>query len=233
MKFFFKFVLITFVFLAYLGLFPYLSSFFGFNKPRDLGIRYKESDMYSYNQKANFSIESAKDVSSSLGIEFAGSTEIKEIFTEEEVSARINYSPWKYMPVKNVQVNFPADGVIEFSANLLTNRLPSFLSAIGFSDMSRNDIERGLGYLKYTGEPPIYVKARASVSKNKVDVNLVSVQLGRLSIPFYLYDANKVVENFVEKVFSLVPGFYAESVRFSPSGMSFEGRAPTKGIVAE
>lgn len=226
-------VLIPVLVLAYLGFVPYLSSLFGFSRPKDLGVRYKVSDMDSYNQKANFTVEKSKNVNSALGVDFSGEVELKQVFTKEEVSAKINYAPWKYMPIKNVQVNFPEDGVIEFSANLLTSKLTSFLSAVGFSGVSQSDIEKGLGYLKYVGEPPIYAKARTSVANNQVDVNLISVQVGKFSVPFESYEGNKIVETVAEKIFSLVPGFYAESVKFSPSGMSFEGRAPAKGIVAE
>ena len=134
--------------LVYLGFVPYLSSLFGFNNPRDLGVRYEMSEMNSYNQKANFTVEKSSSVSSPLGVDFSGEAEIEQVFTKEEVSAKINYAPWKYMPIKNVQVNFPEDGVVEFSANLLTSKLPSFLSAVGFSYVSQSDIEKGLGYIK-------------------------------------------------------------------------------------
>ena len=226
-------VLIPVLVLAYLGFVPYLSSLFGFSRPKDLGVRYKVSDMDSYNQKANFTVEKSKNVNSALGVDFSGEAELNQVFTKEEVSARINYAPWKYMPIKNVQVNFPEDGVVEFSANLLTGRIPPFLSAIGFSGVSQSDIEKGLGYLKYIGEPPVYAKARASVSSNRVEVSLISVQVGKFSVPLESYDGNKIVKTVAEKIFSLVPGFYAESVNFSPSGMSFKGWAPAKGMVAE
>jgi len=226
-------ILVPILFLTYLGFIPYLSSLFGFNKPKDLGVRYEVSDMDSYNKKASFTVEKSNNVNSPLGVDFSGEAELNQVFTKEEVSARINYAPWKYIPIKNVQVNFPEDGVVEFSANLLTSRIPSFLSAIGFSGVSQSDIEKGLGYIKYVGEPPVYAKARASVSNNQVEVSLISVQVGKFSVPFESHNGNEIVKTVAEKIFSLVPGFYAESASFPPSGMSFQGRTPTKGIVSE
>lgn len=167
-----------------------------------------------------------------MGVDFSGEAEIKQTLTKEEVSARLNYAPWKYMPIKNVQVNFPEKDIVEFSANLLVERIPHFLSAVGFSGVSQDDIDKGLKYVKAVN-PPIYAKGKVSVSENKVDVNLISVEVGRIPVPFEDYDGNKIVKTVAERIFSLVPNFYAKSVVFSPDGMFFEGKVPTKGIVLE
>ncbi|BCX14600.1 MAG: hypothetical protein KatS3mg088_283 [Patescibacteria group bacterium] len=217
---------------GYFGVVPYFSSLFGSDKPRDLGVPYTKEDFDSYIKKVDYQLEKSKSVNSPLGVDFSGEVEIKQTLTKEEVSARLNYAPWKYMPIKNVQVNFPEKDTVEFSANLLVERIPEFLSAVGFSGVSQEDIDKGLKYVKAVN-PPIYAKGKVSVSENKVDVNLISVEVGRIPVPFEDYDGNKIVKTVAERIFSLVPNFYAKSVVFSPEGMFFEGKAPTKGAVLE
>ncbi len=190
-------------------------------------------DFNSHIRKASYEIEKSSEVVSPLGVDFSGQIELNEIFTKEEISARLNYAPWKYMPIKNIQVNFPADDEVEFSANLIVEKLPMFLGAVGFDKISKEDINKGLSYLKYASAPPVYARAKVKVENNNVEVSLVSAQVGRFSVPFEDYDGNFIVESVAEKIFSLVPGFYAKSVSFSPSGMHFEGIAPTKGVVLE
>lgn len=216
---------------GYFGVVPYTSSFFGSDKPKNLGVVYSKSDYESQIKKAGYESVVSYNVSSPLGVDFSGKVEVKNTFTREEISARINYSPWKYMPITNVQVNFPEDGVVEFSANLLVDKLPSFLEAVGFSEVKKEDIDKALSYVRFIHNPPIYAKAKVSVSENRANIHLLSAQVGRLDVPLENYDPDSILKSSVEKIFSLVPGFYAKSVSFSPSGLYFEGTSPSKGVI--
>lgn len=233
----FLFVLLLFIILipvtvgGYYGFVPGVSTLFGSNKPKDLGVSYTESEFNTYNQKAGFTLdENTSGKLNEEGFVFSGQTEVKDNFTKEEVSARINYSPWIYMPISNVQVNFPSDNTVEFSANLLVERLPGFIKAVGLQ-VSNEDVNDGLKYLKITSNPTIYAKAQVEVKENIPSINLDSLQVGKFDIPFENYDADSILENATRTIFASVPGFYAKSVKFIPSGMVFEGTLPTNAVV--
>ncbi len=216
---------------GYYGFVPGVSAIFGSDKPKDLGVSYTESEFNTYNRKANFTLN--EDTSGKLneeGVVFSGQTEVKDNFTKEEVSARVNYSSWVYMPINNVQINFPSDNTIEFSANLLVDRLAGFINAVGLQ-VSNEDIDEGLKYLKITSNPTIYARAKVEVNDNIPSIHLDNLQVGRFNIPFENYDADSILESATRTIFASVPGFYAKSVSITPNGMMFEGTLPTNAVV--
>lgn len=226
------FALLFFGAAVYLGFIPKVSELLHTNNPKDLGIVFSEKDFKNYNSKVKATIETQKPGSSSKSIEFSGSEELNVNLTQEEISARITYAKWKYTPVSNTQVKISSDGTMEVSANLEITRLGNFLSTVGVSGSSMEEINKWLEKIgKFSANPPIYIKAKAEVINNKSQIDLQSAQIGKIPLPIEKVDSNSILSNFVDRIFTLVPGFYARKATFKDGVMHFEGTAPTKIIV--
>jgi hypothetical protein len=223
-------ILVVVLGLAYIGFVPGLSGLMGSTKPRNLGIKYSQADYEAYNQKTNTQTTITQTASvSGETLNFSEPKEMQVTMSEAEVSARIGHSPWKYMPLTNFQIRFPGKDIVEFSANLATDRLSGFIAEAGGVDISQADIEKGLSYLKIVSKnPPVYAKAQVSVNDNKAEIVLQKLELGRMPIPFGSIDIDTSLENAVNDIMDKTPGFKAKSVRFGDGKMTFEGSAPTK-----
>jgi hypothetical protein len=237
LKIFFVFILLLIisvvVVLGYFGFVPVLSSVFGSDKPRDLGIKYTEKQYADYAEKALTKIITTKNATSpEESLTYSGSKELKQEFTQEEIAARLNYAKWKYMPVKNVQLKINSDNSIEFSATVAYDRLNGFIEREGAGQYSKADIEKGLNYIKLLGRDfPVYAKFKASVADNKLTETIETIEVGRFSIPLKQVNADSVVTSVSQSIMGKVPGFYAKSVSFTNGKMNFEGSVPEKEIV--
>ena len=119
-------ILVPVICLGMLGFVPGLSSILGTDKPRDLGIKYTQSNLSSIRSRSQVQYLTLPDSNTpSLTRQFSGKRNVTADFTSEEITATINNQPWKYFPYKNVQVKFNADGSGEISGILLVRRLIS------------------------------------------------------------------------------------------------------------
>jgi hypothetical protein len=219
---------------AYFGFVPCMSNILGTTKARDLGIKYTESNYIDYNQKAKVAIRkvSEKQGTKGKGIEYDGKTVVDQSFTQEELSARINYSTWKYIPVTGSQVKINQDGTVEFSANVVTNNLPGFIEAVGSLRFAKDEAQKTIDFLnKIAPNPAVYAKFSASVEKNNPTIHVESLQVGRLSVPISTVGGDDAIKGLVEHIFSLVPGLDVESLTFTGGKMNIKGTAPTVEIV--
>lgn len=218
------------LYLGYLGFIPFVSDIMGANKPKDLGIKYTKENFDSYVQKAQTKItltNTGADPANS--VRYSGQISLKESFSPEDISARLNYSNWKYMPVSNTQLRINSDGSMEFSANILMDRLPGFIAYAGLGKYSIDIINKGLKYVNLLKiNPPLYTKFKAGVTDNNLNLNVQTIQVGRFSLPLDKLGANDVLTQSAENVFSKTTGFYAKSVNFSDGQMRFEGSVPEK-----
>jgi hypothetical protein len=219
--------------LGYFGFIPVLSSVFGSDKPRDLGVKYTEKQYLDYTEKAATQITTTNEaVSPENSLTYSGTKDLKQGFTQEEISARLNYSKWKYMPVKNVQIKIDQDGSVEFSGIVVYDRLGGFIEREGAGQYSKADIDKGLNYIKLIGRDfPVYAKFKASINNNQLTENIQTIEVGRFSIPLKTVNADSVVVSVSQSIMGKVPGFYAKSVSFENGKMNFEGNVPEKEIV--
>ncbi|MBI3366353.1 hypothetical protein HY041_01860, partial [Candidatus Roizmanbacteria bacterium] len=127
-----------FFLLSYFGFIPYVSTILGTDKPKNLGIGYSQKEFFAYVNKAGTKIvEMTEPADAAHSIRYSGKFDLKEVFTQEEISARLNYALWKYMPVTNTQVKIHRDGTIELSGTVLMNRLDGFIARVGMGRYSR------------------------------------------------------------------------------------------------
>lgn len=219
--------------LGYFGFVPVLSSLFGSDKPKDLGVKYSKAQYADYVAKAKTEVISTREnLLPENSITYTGKTDVKQSFTQEEISSRLNYAVWKYMPVKNVQLKINVDGSVEFSAIVAYDRLNGFIERVGAGQYSKADVDKGLGYLKLMGRDfPIYAKFKASMNNNQLTENTDVIEVGRFSIPLKSLDADNVIISVSQGIMSKVPNFYAKSVNFENGKMNFDGTVPEKSVV--
>ena len=216
--------------LSYLGFIPVFSNLMGAGKPRDLGVKYTKINFDSYVNKAKTRIVLVSQGPDPVkSVKYSGQIPVNETFTQEDVSARLNYSNWRYMPVTNTQIKINSDGIVEFSANILLDRLPGFIAFTGLGKYSIADFNKGLKYIKLAKvNPPVYLKFKAGAAENKVNINLQTAQIGKFNIPLEKLDANSALTSIVENTFHKAHGFYSTLVNFSAGVMKFEGSVPEK-----
>ena len=220
--------------LGYLGAVPGLADILGANKPRDLGVEYTRAEFDTHVKKSRTQVRELPEADDpGTGIVFAGQTPLTESFTQEEMSARSNYARWAYMPVTNSQIRIQGEGGIEFSGNLQLDHLVGFISATGGEGAVEFGTELVAALARFAGRnPPIYLKATASVTDNKSDISLTKIQLGRFGIPLgNLADANEVVEAIADHLIGRVDGLDVKSVTFRDGRMFFEGSVPESVMV--
>lgn len=226
-------VVVIILALGYTGFMPGVSTLMGTNKPRDLGVNYAQSDASSFNTKAKVEITPQKQPAASDGkIIFSGLTAVDGNFTDSEISAKLTYSPWKFMPMSDVQVKLTGNGSVEVAGVLRIDRLTGFITAIGGASFSNEDVKKGLDYLKIApGNPPIYAKGTASVTNNQVSVNIQSLEVGRIPVPVDRINTSENASNLAEHIIKQVPGANLETVKFEQGKMYVKGTIPSKQIV--
>ncbi|OGK16328.1 hypothetical protein A2774_05290 [Candidatus Roizmanbacteria bacterium RIFCSPHIGHO2_01_FULL_39_12c] len=217
-------------YLGYLGFIPIISGFMGANKAKDLGVKYTKANFDSYVEKGKTKIVMvSQGTDPAKSVKYSGQTSVNDSFSQEDISARLNYSNWKYMPASNTQVRVNSDGSVEFSANVLMERLPGFVAFTGLGKYSLDDFNKGLKYINLAKvSPPVYLKFKAGAVNNKVNLNLQSARIGKFNLPLEKFDADAALTQIVENVFDKVDGFYAKTVSFSNGQMKFEGTVPEK-----
>lgn len=238
--------------LGYLGFIPGLSSLFGADKPRDLGIKYTEADRTTARAKSQIEyVALPAGTTIPGGWQTSGSREVSAEFTSAEITALMNNRPWKYYPYRNVQVKFNADGSGEISGILIKSRVPQYGASFGAPTEAIEFINRLL-----PTEPAFYVKGRASLVNNQVALFEPQVfEIGRVPMPLemilsfapglvkpaYALDIggmtselsqvqNKraLIIEFINSRLANIPGFYAKSARFAENKLIFEGTLPEK-----
>lgn len=213
---------------GYFGFVPILSQLMGADKPKDLGVVYSKKEYESFNNKVgNKIIETTENMEPAKSIEYSGKRDVNDNFSQEEISSRLNYGRWKYMPIGNVQTRINSDGTVEFSANVLMDRLPGFVAYEGMGKYTMADVTAGLDFIKMIKvNPPVYMKFNASITDNILQGSIQSLQVGKFNVPLEKLGINEVAHSVFKSIISKVPSFYAKSVTFSNGSMHYQGTIP-------
>lgn len=240
---------------GYFGLVPGVSSLFGTNKPRDLGIRYTEADLASGRGKSQIIYETLPEgTAPEKSWQTVGQRKIDTTFSSAEITAVMNNKVGRYSPYKNVQLKFNADGSGEISGSLVKSRLPLYGSTFGAPS------EAVSFAMKFLPENPVfYLKGKATLEGNKVGVfEPQRFEIGRVPLPLDLILAfgplnlvketyalditgltselskidNKraLIIDFINSRLSAIPGFYAESAGFAEDQLIYKGTLPEKEL---
>jgi len=243
------FIILAIIFvLAYFGYVPGLSSLLGADKPRDLGITYTEADHTSARAKSQVVYEELPaNTPVESSIVRSGSRPITASWTSSEMTSLMNNRPWKYWPIKNVQLKINNDGTAELSGVVVREKLKSYAVAIG---VPKNVADIGISLLPSSAV--FYVKAKTSLTGNKVsDFDIQSVSLGKMPIPTgILLSSVKIINhtyaetltgelskysgkraaivNFINSRLSQITGFFAKRAYFSDGKLNFDGTLSEK-----
>lgn len=218
---------------GYFGFIPGLSTVMGANKPKDLGVKYTKADYDAFSNKTNGDIVPiTTPVDAAHSISYEGKIDVNKDFSQQEISARLNYGQWKYMPVTNTQLRINPDGTVEFSANIMISRLSGFIAREGAGQWTMADVTKGLDFIKMVKiDLPVYMKFQAAVTNNNLSGAIESIQVGRFNVPLATVKADETANAIFQAIISKVPNFYAKSVTFSNGQMHYKGTIPAKMMV--
>lgn len=213
--------------LGYFGLIPGISRIFGSDKPRDLGVTFTQEDFNSGRAKTGKNhITLSSDLPPKESLKYSGSRALNTSFTYQELTALVYNRPWKYYPVKDVKIKISDDGVVESSGILIVDRIIPCLQAFGVESQEAENIINRLNFLK--GNPAFYVKGKGSITNNIVDIDLISLEIGRISIPLNLIGENeRKIDSFLEERLKTVTGLSIKSLTLKNGKLFFNGTFPT------
>jgi len=207
---------------GYFGLVPGVSTLFGSNKARDLGVTTSAQVFTTASDK----IAMVRSGSAKTGenVSYSGSHPVAVSLSSEEISSLISNGEWKYNPIsEDFQMKVNTDGTVEVAGLLNRTRLDGYLKATGFSNV-----------LTYTSKfnflpekVPFYLDGALTITDNNVDLKLTSAEVGRTPLPT---DSGAVgaVKSFIQKRISGVAGMNVTSLDFSNGKLNFNGSLPSK-----
>jgi len=193
------FILIIALAIAYFGFFPGLSDLMGTNKPRDLGVKYTNSDYNNALAKIpGFQLVDGDAWCLTCPYVSSGSVPVDTEITQEEFTANLNH-PAKDV-FKDAQVKFNADGTIETSALLDVPQL----------------------------QAPVYAKGRLDkVSSGSVTFKLESLEVGRLGVGGdQLVQAQDALNTVTQDFFAKNPGLSVDTLQVEDGKVKFKGTYP-------
>jgi hypothetical protein len=214
------------LFLGYLGFIPGVAALFGADKPRDLGVTYTQADYDSFMEKTKSTfVPLPVDTPAEESIIFSGAVDLKGALTQEEVSARIDYGRWEYVPITNVQIKFNNDGTLEVSGLLQMDNMYGFAAAAGYT---RSDVDKAKSFLKLAlTDPPVYAKCAATVVNNKIDVSVDKLEIGRYSVPLGQYNVESglqsIAQHVIDDAISQDPKINIKSASLVGGKLNYEG----------
>lgn len=240
---------VVFVF-GYLGYIPGLSKLLGAETPRDLGVKYTEEDRTAARAKSKVEYTILPETTAiTKSYQLIGTRKITASWNSQEMTALMNNRPWKYWPIKDVQLKVNDDGTAEMSGVVIKDKLIGYGQAIGVPE---EVITTVVNFLPPT--PTFYLKAKTSLEENKVkDFEIQSVYLGKMPLPVDTlmslldrkvvspaYAANPVSElskyqgkreaiiNFINDKLASLTGFYAKKAYFDDGKLQFDGNLSEK-----
>ncbi len=207
---------------GYFGLVPGVSSIFGADRPRNLGIKTTEALYNSTNEKISL-LRTGNAALADKPI-YSGSRSVDTVFTSEEVSSLFSQGKWKYNPIADgFQMKISENGAVEVSGMLDQTRLNGYLTATGF--VGANTYLDKFNFLPK--KVPFYLNGSAVVENNRLNLNLSSAELGRVPLPTDP-GAIKAVEGFVNARITAIPGMNIKSLDFKNGKLNLKGTLPTK-----
>lgn len=219
--------------LGYFGFVPGLSQIMGANNPKNLGIKYTRADWQSGRTKSQVKWATLpNDTPPGKSLQYSGQVTVNSGFSNEEMTALMNDRPWRYYPVKNVQIKFNGDGSAELSGLFIKSRAIGFLEVFGVPKEAIDYIDKTLSVLP--ADIPFYVKGKASLVNNKVaDAQLYDLQVGRIPAPVQQVNQYKgEIISLIENYIAGVSGFYAKDAHFEEGKLKFDGTlAETESVL--
>jgi hypothetical protein len=202
-RLFFKmFFILVFLIAGYLA---YGYYYYQKGEYQDLGIKYKSSDYNNaINNKLKIEIKDKNELFYGAKTKGTGEQKKEEFFTNEEITALVNFTNESKGSIKNFQIKFTGN----------------------------NDYEAAFHYsnLKYRLFIPVYMKASlAYVGSNTVYFKFNDIYLGDYKLPKFLRE--RAANNFnlyINNCFGGLDVFEIDKLEINKDSISFKGLLPTK-----
>jgi hypothetical protein len=224
-------ILLIIIPLTAMGVIPGLSQILGAG-PKNLGIKVTLEDSKLARDKVGTEIiPLPANTNPNDDFKLEGKMNADFSMDSKELTAHSNFRPWKYYPLKNVQIKIHNDGTIEASATLVIEKALPYAMGLGYSETQIKDALKKYNIPPF--EVPFYIKGKGSVANDKVNVNAISIQIGVVPLPANIInqinsEAKKVIEDVIAKNSQ---SFHAERVSFSDGKMLFKGQVAQKEYV--
>jgi len=201
---FFIFILIFLGFLGYSGFIPGVSTFFGSDKPRNLGVKYTQQDLINAQSKLRQKLLDAP-IDANQKINLEAGPPIDTILTSEEFSAHIErVHPVSELQIKLVGSNFEASGKIE------KTRIEQFLKT---------------WKLTINNAPVFYIAGTGSAENNNIKLTFTKAELGRLPLP--TKQLEELAELYMKVLINQITGFKVEKAFIENNQLYYKGTSVT------
>src|SRR3989344_9055894 len=215
--------------LGYLGFVPIVSSVFGSNKPKNLGIKYTLEDKKTAVEKLGIKYDqlSAKETAEK-GLVLKGSHPVDKSLTSQELTALADTRQKQFalFPFKKVQIRVNPDGTVEGSGILEFNTALNFLQTL---EVPLGEVNKAIDKFKILrGELPVYLKVSGEVVNNISNLAVKSAEIARIPIPQALVSQygpslNSLVEDIVSQ---RKPHYDIKSLKVEEGKIHFVGSSP-------
>lgn len=223
-------ILIPIIVLGYLGVMPGISSAFGTNKPKNLGVNYSQQDLDSGNQKTQVEIASLPQSNSiSESLIYQGQHQVEMTLSSQEITAMANNSKWKYNPLSQVQVKINNDGSAEASGYIDFQTAKSYALSFG---VSATDIEKALEKFPIPQTKfAFYVKGKGSVNNDQIKLDIDQLKLANIPVPSNIVNQYLAPAlNFVESKYLSNDSVDIEKLENQNGQAYFKGTLPDKEL---
>jgi len=215
---------------GYLGIIPGVSSLFGSNKPKNLGVTFTSQDLTNAEAKAGTQIVTlAPNLPPSQSISFSGQKTVNTTFTQGEFNAWMDNS-WDDA-LLGCQLSINSDGTAEFSGVLHTDRIQAFEEALGITVTDMSVINKYVRFIK--GNPAIYIKGTGSIVNGQINLDIQQMKVGNLSVPASIIQDNQgSLISFMQNMINQIPGLSINNAGFVNGQVQFDGTLPAVASVS-
>lgn len=213
--------------LGFIGFIPGLSKFLV--KPKDLGVQPDPAIVSEVNSRVGYMVDlNNPDVPSVSEPVYSGQKVIDDQFSSVEITSVLDSwsREWRITPFYSVQVSLDGNGGAASGVLKLSKAL-EMASRLGYTNQ---EIERAKSYATFVnGDVPFFAQGSVSVVENQVNLDLNSIQVGRVTLPDSIsVPLERLVEDVVEKRIGVTTGLEVDSLTIEDGKMKLLGMIPEK-----
>ncbi|NTV23020.1 MAG: hypothetical protein HGA85_01420 [Nanoarchaeota archaeon] len=195
-----------------------LMGFTGLSRPKDLGVRYTDADLASLQAKAPYRTEYAEGDKTLV---YSGKMEVKDSFTSEEITARLNSNQWKYNTMTDTQVRINPDGTAEISGKIKKAFVDETLDAFKVN-IDKDILDKAT---MLPADPVYYAKGKVTIIDNKISGDVEELKIGSFDIPKDQIPKGRIISVF-EKALADVPNLDIRKMEFVDGKMNLDATSP-------
>lgn len=192
--------------------------------PQDLNQKFSEVAYASAHQKISTSVESLpSDTPLNQSLRYSGQKDIKVSLTSEEITSYLQSEKWVFAPISQVQVRINPDGTAEASGILNLNNVLPFISLT----TSVEQVQKAIDKFHISGNPTFYLKGSVTVTDNRADFNIQSLQIARIPVPAnYISENLNAINDFASDRMNSVPNLNVRLLTLDGGQVNLDATVP-------